>query len=320
METLPLQALRSALDEARRIPVALADDLGVDPPALPRSILRCDTSLPYSITLGKHTHARLVTAITEHDRFERYNGVTAATRAAHRALLLAGDGRRPPNVGERGRARTQEAGWRAAGSDEVLGRRLAWWSRWLADNRLDPTRPDGFTTEITAPPVGGLIARPQQNGFHIVGSTKRGSRGVWALRPAPLRAGRRTRHRFDGHALHAWYQTSLAMAARRAGIEIIEYVGPCEAMPNALARPRFEFRQWDRWGTTSSYLADQLSARMTGPSRIALASANETGAPISLTCFSPANGYSEPRLETLLLTSFRDIPTGCGPNGPWTPR
>src|SRR5262249_3071425 len=50
---------------------------------------------------------------------------------------------------------------------------------------------------------------------------------------------------------------------------------------------------------------------------IALVFSNAVSTPIALTCFSPVNvGFSEPRLEGLLLSSFREIPSWIGPGLP----
>src|SRR5947207_11952120 len=88
-------------------------------------------------------------------------------------------------------------------------------------------------------------------------------------------------------------------------------------MPNGLARPRFPFPVWDRWGTMSPYRADQLRVEVSNRASIALAYAEGFPNPISLTCFSPVNlGFSEPHLECLLLSSFREIPAWLGPGLP----
>ncbi len=170
------------------------------------------------------------------------------------------------------------------------------------------------STELPLPPVGGLILRPRRgDGYEITGHTTEigATYGRYGLLWYGL--ARRARQRFEGHPLHEWYVTKLAHAARAANIEVVEYVGPCEGMPNALARPLFPFPTWDRWAPSSPFRADQLRIDASSPESIPLATLAGGKARISLTCFAPVNlGFSEPYLETLLLSSFREIPAWFG--------
>jgi hypothetical protein len=321
MDSLSLAELRTAQEEARRIPVALAESLGVTAPPLPRTILRCDTSAPFSIAFGADARATFDRSVAEHDHFERHHGVTVAARAAHRKLLLARvdreGGRNASDPTEcDGDAISQEAAWRSAGSDERLGRRLTGWSQWLANPQLDPTNRHESDDELTQPPLGGLVLRPCGHGYRIVGSTIELAAAYGRFGQLFYGLGSASRHGFEGHALHDWYQASFAAAAAAAGIEMVEYVGPGEAMPNALARPRFVFPAWDRWGVRSSYRDDQFTVHSCGPRSVALASASGRTR-VAIACFAPVNlGYSEPHLETLLLSSFREIATWLTPEMP----
>jgi hypothetical protein len=319
METFSLADLHNALDEARGIPVALASALDVEAPELPRSVLRCDTGLPFSIVFGPEVKASLAEAVAEHDLFERYHGVDAAARAAHRILMLQSQGRRASTPGSKhGQVPTQEAAWRAAGADPLLGERLQRWSRWLeVEAHIGSLEPGEHGTEVKPAPIGGLIVRPRQVGYEITGSTTEIGATYGRYGQIWYGLAHRSRRRFEGHPLHEWYRATLAKVARDAGIEVVEYVGPCEAMPNALARPHFDFPLWDRWGTTSPYRTDQLRVDTSNRASIPLASVEGCPRAISLACFSPVNlGYSEPHLECLLLSSFREIPAWLGPGLP----
>jgi hypothetical protein len=320
LETISLEELHAALDEVRNVPVALAGELGVESPTLPRSTLRCDASLPFSVVLGPDVKARLARAVGEFDVFERLHGLDAAARAAHRTLMTQRPGARPPSGrSEIGRIRTQESAWREAGAAHLFGQRLQDWSHWL-ERGGQPRERDGLSIEIRPPPLGALVLRPgggHEPRYEISGSTTEISASY--ARYGQLRYGlaRRARQRFDGHPLHEWYRTTLAKVARAANVEVIEYVGPCEGMPNALARPRFLFPVWDRWAPVSPYHADRLRIDCSNRASVPLATVDGRPDRISLTCFSPVNlGYSEPYLESLLLSSFREIPSWAGPDLP----
>jgi Lantibiotic dehydratase, N terminus len=311
METISLAELHKALDEARSIPATLAQALDVEAPQLPRSILRCDTGLPFSIVLGPEAKARLTNAVAEQDLFERYHGVDAAARAAHRKFMLQKPGPRASTLrSESESVPTQESAWLVAGEDGLLRERLERWSRWLkAETRDNMVRPGECGAEVKPAPVGGLIIRPRRFGYEIIGSTTEIGAAYGRYGQIWYSLAHRSRRHFEGHSLHEWYREVLTRVARSADVEIVEYVGPCEAMPNGLARPRFNFPMWDRWGTASSYRADQLDVDTSNAASIPLVSAAWCPRSISLTCFSPVNlGYSEPRLECLLLSSFREIP------------
>ncbi|MGW4029826.1 lantibiotic dehydratase [Streptomyces sp. NPDC004838] len=320
MGTIPLGRLHHALDEARAVPRELAAELDVPTPPMPRSVLRCDTSTPFSIVLGPEEKARLNTAVTEFDLFERRHGVTAAARAAHRTLVVTGRGGTPrDSAAGDGHVWTQESAWRAAGSDHEVGRRLLRWSAWLSGAAFPRTHePEGSAEEMPPPPIGGLIVRPAGGSYRIMGSTSEIAAAYGRFGHLWYGIGNSGRLRFDQHPLHEWYHRTLTRAAGEADLEIVEYVGPCEAMPNMLARPRFPFRQWDRWGTLSSYRTDQIGAGpATDGAPVVLATARGRSRPMAICCFSPANvGYSEPRLEALLLSSFRDMPDWFAPELP----
>lgn len=312
MSTIPLGRLHAVLDEARTIPRELAAELDVEPPPLPRSVLRCDTSAPFSLVLGPEDKTRLTAAVAEFDLFERCHGVTAAARAVHRRLVVSGHDRTArESTAEFGRVPTQESAWRASGSDHVVGRRLLRWSEWLAGSTSPSDHlSDGFPEEVLPPPIGGLIVRPTATGYRIAASTSEVAAAYGRFGHLWFGIGSRARRKFENNALHGWYRRSLTRVAREADLEVVEYVGPCEAMPNMLARPPFPFLQWDRWGTSSSYRSDQLGVVLTADDApIVVAAAQEQARPMAICCFSPANiGYSEPHLETLLLSSFRDTP------------
>ncbi len=262
--------------------------------------------------LGRQTKEQLTGAVAEYDQFERVHGLDAAIRTAHRVRLLEPARSSPSSAGrERGRIQTQESAWLAAGADALVGSRLEHLSRWLeAQARGGAFQPGGSTTDLPLPPIGGLVLRPAGEQYHIVGTTTEISASYGRYGELWYGLARRSRRRFSGHLLHEWYQAALTKAARNANVDIVEYVGPCEAMPNLLARPEFEFAVWDRWGTESSYRADQVRVDLVDDTSVAFASRDGDPRRIALTCFSPANvGFSEPHLERLLLSSFREVPT-----------
>ena len=319
LETISLAELHDALDEARSIPAVLAAALGVEPPPLPRSVLRCDTRLPFSIAFGPEVKARLTKTVAEYDLFERYQGIDLAARTAHRRLMLDNPGVRPsPRRDECGRIQTQESAWRAVGADPVLGTRLERWTRCLqaggCDRALDG---DEHRPELKPPPIGGLMLRPRQQGYEISGSTTEIAATYGRYGQIWYGLSERAHRRFEGHVLHEWYQSALAKVAHEANVEVVEYAGPCEALPNGLARPRFAFRVWDRWGTATPFRADQLRVDLSNGASVALVHQDGCPRPIALTCFSPVNlGFSEPYLECLLLSSFREIPAWIAPGMP----
>jgi hypothetical protein len=306
METISLMELHNTLDEVRSIPIELAKSLEVEAPVLPRSVLRCDIGLPFSLIFGPDVKAGIMKAVAEYDLFERFSGVDAAARVAHRTIVL----REPIVETNCQQVLTQESAWRAAGADSLVGQRLQCWSLWLkADSPINLLEFSVDGLEVKPAPIGGLIMRPSLNGYEITGSTTEIVATYGRYAHVWYGLTNRDRHRFKDHPLHEWYREMLVKVARNAGIEIVEYVGPCEAIPNGLARPYFDFPMWDRWGTTSSYKADQFYATIPRRASIPLVFASDFNQPISLTCFSPVNlGYSELSLERLLLSSFREIP------------
>lgn len=314
LETISVPELLGILRAARAVPVALAGALGVAEPPLARSFLRCDTRLPYSIVLGEATRERLSGASAEYDEYERWRGLDAAIRVAHRRSLLEPTvAARPRALHEPGPIATQEAAWRAAGSDPVVGGRLAELS-----GRRAHAEPTGYSArdqaagygaspiEVALPPIGALVLRPAGRHDRIVGSTTEvgaayGRYGCLWPGPAPASP-------FD--LLHRWYTSALSKAGAAAGVEIIEYAGPCEALPNLLCRPDFGLRTWDRWRTESSFQDDQLRIAPVLGTSVGLVSREGVPGRAAIACFSPANvGFSEPDLERLLLSSFREVPT-----------
>lgn len=315
METMSVAELHDALHDVRRIPLALARELDVAEPALPRSVLRCDTSLPCSIVLDEQTKQRLTHAVVDYDEYERRHGLDAAIRIAHRVRLLShASDVSARSGGEVGRIQTQESAWLAAGADDLVGRRLEQLSRWLEASVHDGVvETEGSRTDVALPPIGALVIRPADTRFHIIGSTTEITAAYGRYGELWSGCDGRVSRQFDGHPLHEWYQATLGKAASDGGIDIVEYVGPCEAMPNLLAGPGFEFPVWDRWSTASSYRADQLLVDLVDGTAVALVARDGDPRRISLTCFSPANvGFSEPHLERLLLSSFREVPQWLG--------
>jgi hypothetical protein len=311
MDTIAVNELRDVLREARTVPTRLARVLGVDEPPLPRSVLRCDTRLPCAIVLGPETKQRLAEAVAEYDRYERDDGLDAAVRTAHRALVL-GDTTAPPcSPHDDGRIHTLESAWREAGESPLVGRRLQQLARWLdapAEGR--PIAPAPADDALAIAPIAALVLRPDDGGCRIVGSTTEvcaayGRYGeLWYGIASPRR---RT---FHGNPVHEWYRDTLHRLADEAGVDIVEYLGPCEAMPNMLARPEFQFPVWDRWACDSSFRQDQLRVEQHADNTVTFARRDDASPRIALMCFSPANvGFSEPQLERLLLSSFREVPT-----------
>jgi hypothetical protein len=313
--------LHAALDEARQVPQTLAQALGLPAPALPRSVLRCDTGLPFVPVLGPELRTRLLQAAEAYDQFERQHGVDLAARTAHRHLV-AGLHRGPADDAEDEPAAipTQEAAWRAAGADPLLGERLARWSRWLqSEARSVTVEPDTTPKALELPPIGGLIVRLGRHRLHIVGTTTEIGASYGRYGPLWYGLAQRARRCFGGHPLHAWYGQVLAQAGARAGLQAIEYVGPCEGMPNALARPDFGVRCWDRWATASSFREDQVTMTMlpVGGMKVPLVQFPTRERPAAVFCFSPVNlGFSEPTLERMLLSSFRELPVWLPPGLP----
>lgn len=310
MEVISVEALHDALDGARDVPIALARAMDVPEPPLPRSVLRCDTRLPFAIVLGRQAKEELAAAVAEYDRFERLHGLDAAARTAHRRSLLADAHEPPPSAGRRvGPIRTQESAWRAAGADPLVGSRLARWSQWLEAPAHESERElQTSMSGLALPPIAALVVRPAADGYQIIGSTTEICAAYGRYGQLWHDGSGSSRHGFARHLVHEWYRERLAAVAAEAGVDIVEYVGPCEAMPNLLARPEFGFATWDRWGTASPHRADQVGVGLVDGTAVALAWRDGGSRRVALTCFSPANvGFSEPHLERLLLSSFREV-------------
>jgi hypothetical protein len=307
LDEISLSELREALAAARDIPVALAGALGVPAPALPRAILRCDSDLGRRLVFGPEIEAQVSRAVAEFDTFERHHGLDAAVRAAHRRRVLAALPAEQATAP--GGVPTLEWAWARGGADPVLGARLRRWKRWLlGPERAVPLDEPG--TEIVPPPLGALLLRPGRTGFTVTGSTTEivaayGRYGqLWGGSPARARRG---------HPLHDWCGAALRRAAGRAGLRLVEYVGPCESAPNGLARPRLALPVWDRWGTSSTLDLEGARLEMRSDAPVLVAGQQA----LVLLCPSPLNlGYSDPTLERALLTSFREIPRWIWPGLP----
>jgi hypothetical protein len=321
LPSMTVTELHAALDEARQVPQALARALGLPAPALPRSVLRCDVGLPFVPVFGPELRTRLLQAAEAYDQFERQHGVDLAARTAHRHLVAGLHRSRASDAEDEPAAvPTQEAAWRATGADPVLGERLGRWSRWLESKaRTVTVEPDTAAKALELPPIGGLVVRLGRDRLRIIGTTTEIGASYGRYGPLWYGLAQRARRRFAGHPLHVWYGQVLAEAGARAGLEPVEYVGPCEGMPNALARPDFGVRCWDRWGTASSFREDQVTMTMlpAGATKVPLLRFASRERPAAIFCFSPVNlGFSEPTLERMLLSSFRELPLWLGPGLP----
>lgn len=314
IETIPLAELHLAQTRVREEVRSLADALGVAEPWLPRSVLRCDHRLPFDVVLGPEVRERFAAAVAEYDAFEGNLGLDAAVRAAHRARLLRTQlsdtppSRSTTTTSEHGEndVPTQERAWRRAGADDVLGRRMAQWSRWLeSGTRTQDCDADPSTAPFRLPPVAVTVLRPLAKGFSIVGCTPEVVPSYG--RYAPLWADAGPSSPLDG--LHGWYEATLAREGRKAGIDVVELVSPCETAPNALARPKSRFSAWDVWGTTSSFRVDRVRIDLARGGSAPVAIAEGLERPVSVACFVPADvARSDRWMQRLLLTSFREVP------------
>jgi Lantibiotic dehydratase, N terminus len=322
LSEMTLIELQSTLDDVRLVSVGLAKALGIDAPRLPRSVLRCDSGLPFTVVLGSEDRARLQRAVGRYDQFERQHGVDVAARAVHRNLVESGAQTKPMGQpkGHRVPIPTQESAWRAAGADPLLGERLDRWSDWLrADVPEVTVAPNPTVRTLDLPPIGGLMVQLGTDRLRIIGITTEigAAYGRYGLLQYGL--AERARHRFEKHPLHTWHCNVLTQIACSANLEILEYVGPCEEMPNALARPDFGVRTWDRWGTATTYQQDQIvmAIESAGGSSVSVLRFPGGARSAALFCFAPVNlGYSEPTLERMLLSSFRELPFWFGPGLP----
>ena len=309
LDTMTVAQLLGVQDEVRAVILALAADLGVDTPDLPRAPLRCDTHLPFAVTLGEDDRRYWAQASEELENFEAGWGLDPLVRAAHRQAIL-----RDPHTSSGstpGRGATLEAAC-AALDDPLLARRVAEWSSWIAgDGRAPPTPDQSDWAQATAP-VGALLVRPSAGLHHVLGSTSEIASLYGRYWPIWVRSGSMATAR----GLHRWYSDALTTAGASAGISIVEYVGPCDDAPNGLAHPHFGHTIWDRWDPGASrrrrYEIPWPSGRP-----LAFEQAAPDG-PVSIHCFSPLNlGYSEPRLARLLLSSFRELPGWLAPGLPF---
>lgn len=276
IETMPVAAIQDAQATVRAVIRELAAALDVPVPPLPRAVLRCDHRLPFDVVLGPDARDAIAQTVAEYDAFEATAGLDAAVRAAHRARLLEPE---LPIVAPRGVGAadpsTQEAAWLRAGGDAELGRRLAAWSRWITIGEAEASRDPAQALRLA--PVAVTVLRPVPQGFAVLGSTPE-------VVPAYGRFGPLWREPGPHAALHDWYESRLAREARKARLEVVALVSPCEWAPNALARPASRFRAWE------------------------VGDASE--GPLVVACFAPADvARAERELQRLLLTSFREVPT-----------
>ncbi len=303
IENMTADQLLAEIDATGASIRTLSDRLDLDPPPVPRAPLRCDTRLPFAVELGSDDHRRWAAAVADYEGFERDHGLDFAARAAHRRAILR-DPLSPPRMARSSTAGVPTLEAACAGIDPVLTARAAAWSSWIeSEGGRAPAGPVSLSSADLSP-VGALLVRPRSGLNHIVGSTPE----VGALYGRYWSSWAKSGDMPAARRLHQWYNRALSSASAAAGVTIVEYAGPCDDAPNALARPGFGHRVWNRWDPRT---CDVSCYEMPEGTDRALAFCQaEPGSAVSVYCFSPLNlGYSEPRLERLFLSSFREIPS-----------
>jgi len=310
IDDTPIEALHGALDRARAETLELAATLGLAPPKLPRSILRADLRLAFAIAFGTETRLALEAAAVEYDAFDAALGLDAAVRAAHRSRLLA----------------DRAAAARRGGSDPLVGQRLRRLSAWLtsatgprgvsgqgasqgrhATRVIDPWPP---AAELPLPPLGAVILRPARGGYVVGGNTTE-------IVATYGRYGALWRGAAEELALHRWYRSALTATARRAGIDLVEYVGPCEPAPNGLARPDFDLAVLAPWTSIAGLELGEWQVAPDAGGGAPLLFSRDHSRPLSVLCLTPLDvAQNERDLERILLTSFRENPTWIRPGLP----
>lgn len=281
-------------DAAVRIE-ALAGQLGVPLPGLPRSCLHWDAGLPAPLALDAQTVARAHHALAVHERYHRLADPQAAL---DRLYAHAQDEGRQAGLR---RILTGHTDWeglgaalRALGDDAGLGERLQ--ARRL-DSWVGGLRHEGAPA---AAPFGALMLRLGKRCALVQGL----SHEPWL---AYARFGALLgRHAPHAHPLHAWCDSALTLFSQAANVALAQVRTACAPRANLLAQPRFSAaRPFDPHGTTAGALLDAGMQLCHDGQRRWLQSPT-TARPLVAVCATTLDlGSRDPLLERVLLTGWR---------------
>lgn len=253
----------------RAVIEGLAAALAVPCPQLPATVLRCDETAPFRITLGRHDRQRLEALLRRWSRLERRHG--SHRRWARRARRVA--------------ARCLEGRVTAAPRpDDAL-----------------PEGPEGPSgREPAGPPMGALVLRPGAEGLAVP--------WVRGLSHAPtVTHARHAYHLADrGDPLLPWFRAAYRELARRDGVEVVDLVCSTAGSPNVQARPRYVEPTLDPWGVAAEGPAMDALRVVQGPTPGALLLAHG-GRRLAAQVFTPlVIPGSDVITHRLMTTSFDD--------------
>jgi hypothetical protein len=245
--------LRRLQSAARRCVEQLARVLGVDAPPIPRAALRCDASVPASVTLGPELRARLDASIRRYLSFQSEYGIgwdlyCAAVGTLPATTIGLAHVEHAPRYGG---APVWDGLLSTLGVSDSARARLRAWTRLLEQPHPVDVQPraelDGVGTPVSLFSIGLRGDIERDPGFALRGSID--SVTAQYARHTPLWTG-------PGEPLDPfgrWLGERLREQGRRSGIRPVVLVGP-SAGPNTLAQPELGLDTVEPWGTTTDAL------------------------------------------------------------------
>ncbi len=279
------------LEAARRIQ-ALAAQLGVASPALPRASLHWDAGLPAAVRFDPVTLGRLQRALVAYERHHQRSDPVAALDQLYAQAHDQG------RVAALRRSLAGHGDWhglasalREQGGDGGLGARLA------------STHDDGGGEQPEVTPFGALMLRLGRDSSLVTGLSHEpwlsyARFGALLGRPGP-----------HAHPLHAWCDRALGRFAHESQLRLAQLAAPCGPLANLLAQPRFgAARPLDPYGCTPGALPEAGAQLCHDARRRWLQLPCEPRPVLVLGASALDLGARDPLLERLLLTGWRYRP------------
>jgi hypothetical protein len=302
--------LGESLAQAAAIVEALAKSLGLVCPDLPRTLLRCDSSLSASFTLDREFRSKMAAALEEYLEFQARAGLGYALRSDLNAIQMGAIA---------GSARLAELPQGAFDSHREVP--STWEDYAEGAGRATKERVDLWATLIDGAPTARASASWSAGGpfgCFLFGITPDGRVIVHGVVDELATVYARYAQLFKTHAasmqshtLCAWYRAQVTAVELRTGIRIAELLTPCEINPNALARPTLAPRAVGLWCCTSDEeaLTDvRVASDPVTQTPLLFSSTLVAREPLATFSFSSANvGWGDPVSLYILSTSFRAV-------------
>lgn len=253
----------------RAVIEALAAALAVPCPRLPATLLRCDETAPFRITLGQPDRQRVEALLRRWSRLERRHG--SHRRWARRSRRVA--------------ASCPQGRLTAAPRPDDA----------LPEESAEPS-----AREPAGPPMGALVLRPGAEGL--------AAPWVRGLSHAPtVTHARHAYHLAErGDSLLPWFRAAYRDLARRDGVEVVDLVCSTAGSPNVQARPRYVEPTLDPWGAAAEGPGVDALRVVQGPTPGALLLAHG-GRRLAAHVFTPlVIPSSDVITHRLMTTSFDD--------------